>query len=249
MNQWEGSLRPVVLLGLGFVAALAAAYVWLLPVAVAAAAERVPASVAEAVSNETLRALDASTLQPSTVPAARQARLVDRFGSLRFPDGSSVQAYRIVFRSSDDLGPNAMALPSGTLVVTDALVNLSDDDNELMAVLAHETGHVERQHGMRQLFQNSTIALAMTWLLGDVSMLAAAAPAALLQARYSRELEREADRHALEVLDANGIPREHFARILRRLQDHASAQGASEGGVLGYLSSHPVTDERVAEIR
>jgi predicted Zn-dependent protease len=205
--------------------------------------------VVDAISAQSLSALDNGVFEPTTVPQARQDGLVERFSSLRFPSDNGPAAYRIVFRRSDALGPNALALPSGTIVVTDALVALAQDDDDLVAVLAHEAGHVEGRHGLRQLFQNSTVALVVTWLLGDISMLAAAAPTALLQARYSRDLEREADRYASEVLDLNGIPRRHFVRILERLEAAAREQGASEdGSLLGYLSSHPVTRERIEAV-
>ena len=90
-----------------------------------------------------------------------------------------------------------MALPSGTLIVTDAFVMLAANDDEIVSVLAHEAGHVEHHHGLRLVFQNSVVALVITWLVGDVSTLLAAAPTALLQAKYSRDFERDADAYAV----------------------------------------------------
>jgi Zn-dependent protease with chaperone function len=247
-GQWEGSLRWIGAGAAAFLLLLVAGYYYVVPAAAGAAAGYVPAAVVEAVSAQSLAALDNGVFEPSALPDDRQRRLAERFSSLRFPPGSAPDAYRIVFRKSDAVGPNALALPSGTIVVTDALVALSGHDDELMAVLAHEAGHVEERHGLRQVFQNSTVALVMTWLLGDVSMLAAAAPSALLQARYSRELERDADRHAIAVLDLNGVPRRHFTRMLERLEAAAREEGAASGSVLDYLSSHPVTSDRIEAV-
>lgn len=93
-------------------------------------------------------------------------------------------------------------------------------------------------------------ALFIVVLIGDVSMLAAVAPTALLQAKYSRDLEREADAHAISVLDINGISREHFARMLERLEASAREHGAGdEGSLVDYLSSHPVTRERIERVQ
>jgi predicted Zn-dependent protease len=133
--------------------------------------------------------------------------------------------------------------------VTDALVALARNDEELVAVLAHEAGHVARRHGLRQLFQNSLVALAVTWLVGDVSAIVAAAPTALLQAKYSRDLEREADSYALVTLRVNGIATEHFAAMLERLEDSGAEGGGITTGALDYLSSHPVTSERIERVR
>jgi predicted Zn-dependent protease len=194
-----------------------------------------------------MSALDTQVFEPTAVSADRQARLAERFDRLRLPTAGDSTGHEIIFRKSDVLGPNAMALPSGTIVVTDALVALATTDEEIIAVLAHEAGHVVRRHGLRLLFQNSLIALAVTWLIGDVSAIAAAAPTALLQAKYSRDLESEADSYALVALRLNGIPAEHLALMLERLEDSAEQSGTA--GVLAYLSSHPVTSERIARVR
>jgi Zn-dependent protease with chaperone function len=249
-TQWEGGLRWAAGAAAVFVLLLILGYRYALPGFAALAAERVPQPVVDVIGRETLSALDRSVFEPSAIAESRRDRLLQRFTALRFPDHVDPRRYEILFRKSDLLGPNAMALPSGTIVVTDALVELTGDDDDLLSVLAHEAGHVERRHGMRQLFQNSAVALAVTWLVGDISMLAAAAPTALLQARYSRELERDADRYAVDVLDLNRIPRDHFARMLRRLQESVGEDAtAGDGSVLDYLSSHPVTSERIENLQ
>ena len=96
------------------------------------------------------------------------------------------------------------------------------------------------------MLQNSIVGLVVAWFIGDVSTIAAAAPAALLQANYSRELEREADAYAMQVLRANDIPVRHLADILRRLDAESGLSDAS--GALGYLSSHPATSERLQQL-
>jgi Zn-dependent protease with chaperone function len=140
----------------------------------------VPASIVDLISRQVMAALD---IEPTTVSSDRQARLVERFHRVRFPAADPSVNFAVTFRKSDTLGPNPIALPSGTIVVTDALVALAQSDEELVAVRAHEAGHVARRHGLRQLFQNSLVALAVTWLVGDISAIIAAAPTALLQAK------------------------------------------------------------------
>jgi Zn-dependent protease with chaperone function len=242
-------VRWVVAAALLFVATLIAAYRYAVPAIAVVAANQVPAAIVDIISRQVMTALDTQIFEPTTVSSDRQARLVERFHRVRFPAADPSVTFEVTFRKSDALGPNAVALPSGTIVVTDALVALAQSDEELVAVLAHEAGHVARRHGLRQLFQNSLVALAVTWLVGDVSAIVAAAPTALLQAKYSRDLEREADSYALVALRVNGIPTEHFAVMLERLEHSAEDRGGIRAGALDYLSSHPVTSERIERVR
>ena len=247
--RWEGSVRWVVAAALLFVATLIAAYRYAVPAIAVVAANQVPASIVDIISRQVMAALDTQIFEPTTVSSDRQARLVERFHRVRFPAADPSVNFEVAFRKSDTLGPNAIALPSGTIVVTAGLGGLAHSGEELVAVLAHEAGHVARRHGLRQLFQNSLVALAVTWLVGDVSAIVAAAPTALLQAKYSRDLEREADSYALVALRVNGIPTEHFAVMLERLEHSAEDPEGITAGALDYLSSHPVTSERIERVR
>jgi Zn-dependent protease with chaperone function len=154
---------------------------------------------------------------------------------------------RVRFRRSQALGANAFALPSGVIVVTDDLTRLARSDDEVMAVLAHEAGHVAGRHGLRNIIQSSAVSILLTWYIGDVSALAASAPAALLEARYSRDLEREADAYAADFLAASGLSAQLLADILQRMSSEGRRSG--EAGGLVYLSTHPTTAERLRTLR
>ena len=86
------------------------------------------------------------------------------------------------------MGANAFALPNGTIVVTDDLVKLAEHDDELVAVLAHEIGHVVSRHALRRVLQDSGVMLLVAGITGDIvsiSSLAAALPTLLIEAKYS----------------------------------------------------------------
>jgi predicted Zn-dependent protease len=72
------------------------------------------------------------------------------------------------------------------------------------------------------------------------------APTALLEARYSRDLEREADAYAARVLEASGIPASRLADMLERLDDD---RGRAANSAFSYLASHPPTAERIDALR
>lgn len=247
VSQWEtsgrwaaGALIGVVLLGI-------LAYQFGLPLLARSAADRLPESALESLSNQIARVLDSSVFSPSSLPETRMHAISSRFAALELPPGSAI-GLDIVFRSAGAIGANAMALPSGRVFVTDELVALTPDDRMILAVIAHEAGHVKGRHGLRNIIQSSLVGILVTWYLGDVSALGAAAPAAVLNAKYSRDLEREADAYAVQVLRLNNMPVSLLADALD-LIDEAHGNRPSNSSALAYLSSHPATSERLTWIR
>jgi predicted Zn-dependent protease len=81
--------------------------------------------------------------------------------------------------------------------------------------------------------------------LSSLTSLAAAAPTLLLQAKYSREFEREADEFALAYLARRHIPPEIFAAILERLE---KARPEARN-VPDFLSTHPDIRMRIERAR
>jgi hypothetical protein len=151
--------------------------------------------------------------------------------------------YRLEFRASPIIGPNAFALPSGIIVMTDELVQLAKNDPEVLAVLAHELGHVHHRHTMRRLLEGSATVLIIAGVTGDIASaasLAATAPTLLLQTRYSRNNEREADRYAIEMMKKAGLDPRYLGALLARLESEVGRRGA----LPSFLSSHPSTEER-----
>jgi Zn-dependent protease with chaperone function len=236
-RSWRGILFGVVATFL----VLVLGYLYVLPFAADVIARHLPAGVERMISKGTLEFLDQHMLKPSRLPAAKQAEIVARFDSLR-PPQADAPVYQIVFRSSR-IGPNAFALPSGQIVLTDELVKLMDDDDEVMSVLAHELGHLHERHLMRRLVQSSAVGAVVTLLFGDVSAVIANIPTVLLDMKYSRDAERDADDYAIAMMKANGIPLSRMADAFEQLK---SKKGDAD---MPYLSTHPTTTERIAHIR
>jgi Zn-dependent protease with chaperone function len=244
--RWQFDWRMVLaslglFVGLGF-----AAYFVGLPAAAEWAAPAVPDGVRRAISEQTLEFIDGGLMSASRLPAQRVRPIVERFCKLRPPGGGAPIGYKVLFRHGGRLGANALALPDGTLIVTDQLVKLSSSDEEVVAVLTHELGHVARHHGLRMVFQSSLVGVFMTWYIGDVSSLLAAAPAVLMEARYSREMESEADAYGAAMLRDNGMSPGLLADMLERLE---AASERKDGDVPNYLGTHPETASRVRSLR
>ncbi|MBI5005486.1 MAG: M48 family metallopeptidase [Nitrosomonadales bacterium] len=227
-------------------------YKYLLPWGAEELAMRVPGSMLQKMGDSTLEALDKYMLKPSKLDEARQQALRDAYARLKTPLDPQLD-YSIVFRSSP-MGANAFALPNGTIVMLDGLVELAADDNEILAVLAHERGHVERRHAMRMVLQSSAVGLLLAWYVGDVSSLLATAPAIIMQAKYSRDMEREADVYAEQTMNANGLSpcllgtildKMETAHLAKMKEKHPEADAAKDDSAMDYLSSHPATAERM----
>lgn len=250
LHRLENNWRAVVA---GLVVVSAATWVAVrhgLPAAAESIARKLPIEVNEQIGGDALRTLDRLVFTPSDFSSARQAELRRQFAELLAKNGDAYP-YRLEFRSAKKLGPNALAFPSGVIVVTDELVELAEDDRQILAVLAHECGHIQGRHGLRTVLQNSAVVILFALITGDVSSVSAlggALPTLLLESKFSRTFEEEADAHAVAVLRRAGLAPDHLADILRRLEEKRPKTGL-ETKVLDYVSSHPPTPERIQRIR
>jgi Zn-dependent protease with chaperone function len=225
-------------------AALAVAgYKWGLPWAAARGAANMPPAVGIKLSNEALRVLDGRVLLPSKIAKDRQQELSAKFHALRLPEGGTPKV-ELLFRRSPQLGANAFTLPDGRIIVLDELVTMLDDDRQLLATFAHEAGHAHGHHGMRMLLQSTAVGAFLAFYIGDISGLLVVAPATLMQAKYSRDLEAQADDYGAAVLRLNGMPPALLAEALDKL-----AKSHKEAALSGYLSTHPATAERMRHLR
>lgn len=240
LERYYQAVAVAIVLCLG---ALAAGYLWGIPWLADRIATHLPARVEAALGDQVLALLERTDLDASALDPERRSELEDRFAALAagLPDG---QAYRVVFRSAPSIGPNAFALPGGTVVVTDELVELFADDRQLDAVLAHELGHQVGRHALRQALRGSFIAIAAAFFAGDVSSASAvvvAVPTVLLQNRYSRQFEDEADRFAYAHLAGLAISPSWLGAALGQLESDLPDDAS-----LAWMSSHPATAARIA---
>jgi Zn-dependent protease with chaperone function len=243
VDRMQRQLQWVLLSTLVSIVLSVVAYKWGLPWAAAEAARRMPATVGKTLSVQALRALDGSFLLPSKIPEERRKALSAGFAGLRMPEGGTSRTV-LLFRNSPQLGSNAFTLPDGTIVLLDELITSISDDRQIMAVLSHELGHARGHHSLQLLLESSAIGAFWTFYAGDISGLLAAAPAALVQARYSQSLEQQADDYGAALLMRNEMSPALLADALATI---AKSHPESTSG--GYLASHPSTDRRLRRLR
>ena len=154
---------------------------------------------------------------------------------------------------------NAFALPGGYLGVNLGLLAVTERPEEVASVLAHELSHVSQRHIARLMSRDERMA---PWMMGAMILGALAAGsnaqvasaaiagstavAAKNQLNFSRDMEREADRVGFGVLSGAGFDPQGFVSMFDKLQQ---ASRLNDDGSFPYLRSHPLSGERVADMR
>ncbi|HAT33291.1 MAG TPA: hypothetical protein DCW29_21315 [Janthinobacterium sp.] len=259
-NNWPLSLFALI----GLLAALLSGYQWGLPLASDAIAQRLPVTMMNKIGDQELAMMDQRYLKPSTLPPLEQARLRAMFAALRQPNGDHTP-YQLQFRNSG-IGPNAFAMPNGVIVMTDQLLQEAGNDQAIMGVLGHELGHLRQRHSLRHILRAVGVGAMLNLWVGDVSSALAALPTILLERKFSRDFEREADQYAIAMMHANKLPLSPMADMFEKMAatrvraEQARAEAAADGGqdpaaapplprAPDYLSSHPSDYERTATLR
>jgi Zn-dependent protease with chaperone function len=246
---WLEERWGVALAGIALTACLLlAGYFYGLPVAAERVAARIPVETEQALGRHALTWLDEQKwFKPTNLDLNTQKGIRDGFDTLR-SDLPLKSYYQLEFRASKVLGANAFALPGGTIVITDDMVKSANSQEEVLAVLAHEIGHVELRHTMRSLLQNSAVAVVAAAVTSDAASLSVAVagvPVLLAQTKYSREFESAADEFAFKLLKQKGYSPLAFASIMERL----AIKYEQDERMFVYVSTHPVTAERMKRAR
>ena len=224
-------------------------------------ARATPPELEEKLGEQSLQGLDSQLgyFSISKADPARKISIVAALNQLCLTL-KNCPKYRLEFRDGGMIGANAFALPGGIIMMTDEMIALSKNDTEIIAVLAHELGHVKQRHAFRQSLQGVLAGLILAAVTGDVSSVGSGLPAALMQIRYSREHELEADSFALNALQKSCLPPKAFADILQRLQNQVFGYDEKETPdkttkttlprqdvdfVSQMLATHPDTQTRI----
>jgi predicted Zn-dependent protease len=143
---------------------------------------------------------------------------------------------------------NAFALPGDTVVITDELV-LALDEEAMMAVLAHELGHVKHRHVMRRIVSSSMLSSLLQLTAGHSSggsKMGGLAGQAFIGSAYSRQDEMQADAYAVDLLRQVGVNPLAFVRAMQLFQKLERDRGIAAGD---WTSSHPATEDRIAKFQ
>ncbi len=140
---------------------------------------------------------------------------------------------------------NAMAAPWGHVYITQGLLDFVDSEDEVVAVVGHEIGHVVHRDGIKSFKQSLLFNLASALIssksetLGGVTAIGLG----LLSLHYSREQEYAADDHGSAVTYAAGYNPQGILAFFAKLHTEIE-KGRSSSFVDALLTTHPYTPNR-----
>ncbi|MFP6738494.1 MAG: M48 family metallopeptidase, partial [Planctomycetota bacterium] len=142
----------------------------------------------------------------------------------------------------DDPHPNASAIPGGSILITQALLDICPSEDEIAGVLAHEVAHIDSSHYLKRLGASMVIRRLVSInnaLLSKAIKLAEE----LIDRGYSQENEFEADREGARLAKRAGFDPRGLRQALEILEDNC------QGEPYSFFDTHPPTPERISELR
>ena len=251
LHHWEAYHPRLVLVAALAMAVAFAVWRWGLGVLVTVAVALTPEALPPMIDDSHVSVIDRTLASPSRLTKEEKEPVQQVFDRLkavalkpRFGD------YTLVFRNMPTLGPNALALPGGTILISDQLVKMFPDLNVIAGVLGHEIAHVAKAHGLKQVYHSLGTYLLVSLIVGDVGPLLEdmlLEGGLLLSLSYSRQHEGEADRVGIALTAKAGYKPEGLILFFEKLM----AREKKVKGLVGplWLSSHPASHDRILEIR
>lgn len=151
----------------------------------------------------------------------------------------------------DTDGVNAFAAPGGFIHITKGLLGLMKNEAELAGVLAHEITHVTEKHTVNAIQTGDTVKVASDEVgssggmtQGLITRLAERAYSDILNNKFSRSDEGEADEKGVQLANKVGYAPNGLATSLMKLADRNKDTQEPNG----LFASHPQIKDRIAKI-
>ena len=148
---------------------------------------------------------------------------------------------------------NAFAAPGGYIYVTRGILAMMNSESELATVIGHELGHVSARHSVVKLSQMilAQVGLIAGSLLSEEFAKYAGAASLgmqLLFLKFSRDDEREADKLGVDYARAGRFNSVEMINFFTTLQRYGDLSGG-HNSLPGFLSTHPLTSERITNVK
>lgn len=166
---------------------------------------------------------------------------------------TEVDGLPLNFKVYDVIDINAFACGDGSIRVFSSLMDIMDDD-ELMAIIGHEIGHVVH-HDVKAAMKNAYLASAARNAAaaagGTIGRLSESQlgelATAFMDAKYSQKQEYAADDYGFEFAVAHGFSPYAMASSLGKLVE--LSKGAKASAIQKMFSSHPDSEKRAAKMK
>lgn len=145
---------------------------------------------------------------------------------------------------------NAFNLPGGLVYVNTGLIREAETVDELAGVMAHEVAHGAARHGTQMMTRAYGLSAIAALALGQdpsfTKQLLAQVVGTSVLSNYSRDAENEADRNGVRYAAGAGYDPRGAVAFFQRL---LAMRGRRPGKVERFFSSHPVTEDRIANVQ
>ncbi|MCX7739031.1 MAG: M48 family metalloprotease [Hydrogenothermaceae bacterium] len=157
--------------------------------------------------------------------------------------------YQFFIVNSKDV--NAFALPGGPVFINRGLMLTLDNESELVGVLSHELGHINARHHARFLEKTYGLNLLLNVLAvataessyRNVVLQVAQVGAGLLQLKFSRDQENEADSLGVRFTYESGYDPRGIISVFNKFRSMEAKQRPPE-----WLLTHPLPDTRIKNV-
>ena len=139
---------------------------------------------------------------------------------------------------------NAFALPGKRLLVTTALVEQSESEEELAMVLGHELGHIVNRDPLRAVSRRLGFTVISAFIFGSDGKGALSKISNLAELSFSRTQETKADTVGLSLLESAYGHCGGATKFFEKLLEEDLLSGAPE-----FLSTHPDTKKRIKKLK
>lgn len=149
---------------------------------------------------------------------------------------------------------NAFACADGSVRVFSSLMDIMTDE-ELLGIIGHEIGHVankDSRDAVKSAYKREAMMDAASSQSGVVNTLSetqlGSFATALLDSRYSRKQESEADDYSYNFMKQHNYKVTALASAFKKFADMEKASGTERSKSEKMLSSHPDSSERAAKV-
>ena len=142
--------------------------------------------------------------------------------------------------------PNAFAFPGGAVAVTSGLLQQIDSETGLATVLGHELGHHQSRHPLKAIGRALIFQLAVSLTFGGSQDSIVNASLVLAESSHSRKQERVADAFGLRLVHRVYGHTEGSLEFFEEMRDE---HGADEIRWASFLRTHPLTEDRLSDLR
>lgn len=194
----------------------------------------------EKMLGDEIKARFAARIDPSDIPTLNY--LNDLIQTLT-EESQNLFTYTVFL----DYGPpNAYALPGGVICITHTLFYLLDSEAELVSILAHEVGHIERGH----LFDHVREQL-LARKINQISILAYASEVfhAVARHSFSKTCEDEADDYAFRTLVSKQYDPFALSDAFSKLHAYNREHESQPDLLKDFFATHPYTELRIENYR